>query len=211
MRLSFGPFVFDRAARQLLTDGEPRPLEPKAYELLDLLISRLPGAVSKAEIRDRVWPKTFVSESTFSSLVSQVRGSLDCQRRAHVRPDVHGFGYAFEGEAIEDAAPRPAARASAHLEWEGALLRLSDGENLIGRDDDEAVRIDVAGVSRHHACITALGGRFTLEDLGSQNGIFLREERLTVPADAEDGDLFRLGQTKLVFRRVHASETRTEG
>ncbi len=211
MRVCFGPFVLDRAARQLLADGEPRALEPKAYELLDLLISRRPAAVSKAEIRDRVWPQTFVSESTLSSLVSQVRGALENGGGLAFVRTVHRFGYAFEGEASEDEARRPADRATAHVEWEGALLRLSEGENLIGRDDDVAVRIDVAGVSRHHARITAEGGRFTLEDLGSKNGTFLREARLAVPADLEDGDAFRLGQTRLVFRRWRASETRTEG
>ena len=186
-------------------------LEPKAYELLDLLIGRRPAAVSKAEIRDRVWPKTFVSESTLSSLVSQVRGALENEGGLAFLRTVHGYGYAFEGEAVEDGARRSPERATAHVEWEGALLRLSEGENLIGRDDDVAVRIDVAGVSRRHARITALGGRFTLDDLGSKNGTFLREERLLAPADLEDGDAFRLGQTRLVFRRKSALETRTDG
>ena len=51
MRVRFGDFVLDRATRQLTKNGEVRPLEPKAYELLDLLISRRPAAVSKQEIR----------------------------------------------------------------------------------------------------------------------------------------------------------------
>jgi len=211
MRVRFGPFVLDREARQLLKEGEPRPLEPKAYELLDLLVRRRPAAVSKEEIRDGVWPKTFVSESTLSSLVSQVRRALENGgERGFVRT-VHGFGYAFEAEATEDEPRRRPASVAGYIEWEHGVARLGEGENVIGRDDDVAVRIDVAGVSRHHARITEAGGRFTLEDLTSKNGTFLREERLVTAAALEDGDAMRLGRTTLVFRCKRAPRTRTEG
>jgi pSer/pThr/pTyr-binding forkhead associated (FHA) protein len=40
----------------------------------------------------------------------------------------------------------------------------------------------------------------TIEDLGSKNGTFVREERLQAPAILEDGDTFRLGQLLLVYR-----------
>ena len=211
MRVRFGAFVLDRAARQLLKEGEPRPLEPKAYELLDLLIRRRPAAVSKEEIRDGVWPKTFVSESTLSSLVSQVRGALEDEEGPRFVRTVHGFGYAFDAEATEEAPRLPPASIAGYIEWEGRVLPLGEGENVIGRDEGVAVRIDVAGVSRHHARITAAGGRFTLEDLSSKNGTYLREQRLAAPGALEDGDAVRLGQTKLVFRCKRAPETRTEG
>src|SRR5258708_18848460 len=77
MRVRFGDFVLDRAIRQLLKKDALRPREPKAYELLDLLISRRPAAVSKQEIRDGLWPDTFVSESHLSSLAARVRRTLD--------------------------------------------------------------------------------------------------------------------------------------
>ena len=71
---------------------------------------------------------------------------------------------------------------------------------MIGRGEEVAVRIDVDGVSRRHARIVADGGRFTLEDLGSKNGTYVREQRLKAAAALEDGDAFRLGRTLLVFR-----------
>ena len=37
----------------------PVVLEPKAYELLSLLVARRPKALSKAQIRDVLWPGTF--------------------------------------------------------------------------------------------------------------------------------------------------------
>ena len=200
MRVRFGPFVLDRAARQLLKDGEPRPLEPKAYALLDLLIRRRPAAVSKEEIRDAVWPKTFVSESTLSSLVSQVRGALEKGEGPGLVRTVHGFGYAFEAEATEDEPSRPPAPVAGYIEWEDGVARLGEGENVIGRDDDVAVRIDVAGVSRHHARITAASGRFTLEDLGSKNGTRLREKKIAAAARLADKDTIKIGPASLVFR-----------
>jgi hypothetical protein len=47
------------ATRQLRKGDSPQRLEPQAFELLDLLIARRPAAVSKQEIRDRLWPDTF--------------------------------------------------------------------------------------------------------------------------------------------------------
>jgi DNA-binding winged helix-turn-helix (wHTH) protein len=201
MRVRFGDFVLDRATRQLLKNGEPRPLEPKAYELLDLLISRRPAAVSKQEIRDGLWPDTFVSESHLSSLAARVRRALDAgaEGPSFLRT-VHGFGYAFGAEAIEEEGRRRPERALAQIEWEGGVLRLMEGENVIGRGEDVAVRIDVDGVSRRHARIVADGGQFTLEDLGSKNGTYLREQRLEASAALHDGDAFRLGRTAVVFR-----------
>lgn len=200
MRLRFGDFVLDRATRQLLKHGEVRPLEPKAYELLDLLMSRRPAAVSKQEIRDGLWPATFVSESHLSSLAARVRRALDTGAgRSGFLRTVHGFGYAFEAEVAEEKPKRRPAGRVAQIEWERGVLQLMEGENVIGRGEEVAVRIDVDGVSRRHARIVADGGRFTLEDLGSKNGTYLREQRLEGPAALEDGDAFRLGRTMLVF------------
>jgi DNA-binding winged helix-turn-helix (wHTH) protein len=46
MSVRFGDFELDRERRQLLRSGEPVPLEPKAYELLSLLVERRPRALS---------------------------------------------------------------------------------------------------------------------------------------------------------------------
>jgi DNA-binding winged helix-turn-helix (wHTH) protein len=213
MRIRFGDFLLDRATRQLSKNGQVRPLEPKAYALLDLLISRRPAAVSKQEIRDGLWPDTFVAESHLSSLAARVRRALDTGAGgAGFLRTVHGFGYAFEADAAEEEPPRRPERAGAQIEWERGVLPLMEGENLIGRGEEMAVRIDVNGVSRRHARIVADGGRFTLEDLGSKNGTYLREQRLEGPAALEDGDAFRLGRTMLVFSlRRDRGTTLTEG
>jgi DNA-binding winged helix-turn-helix (wHTH) protein len=44
--LSFGDFELDQERRQLLRSGRPVALEPKAYELLSLLVERRPRVLS---------------------------------------------------------------------------------------------------------------------------------------------------------------------
>ena len=102
MAVSFGDFAFDQERRQLLRSGEPVPLETKAYELLGLLLARRPNALSKVQIREVLWPGTLVSESALARLVTQLRAACgdDAQAPRFIRT-VHGFGYAFCGDARE--------------------------------------------------------------------------------------------------------------
>ena len=118
MPVIFGDFMLDRPARQLRRGAEVVHLEPKAFELLDLLIRRRPEAVSKGDIKDRLWPDTFVSESSLMGLVSRIRQALgDDPKRPRFLRTVHGFGYAFSGEVSERSSTnagegRPAAQVS---------------------------------------------------------------------------------------------------
>lgn len=210
MQVRFGDFVLDRATRQLLRAGAEQRLEPKAFELLDLLVDRRPTAVSKQEIRDRLWPSTFVSESSLTGLVAQIRQALgDDPRTPHYVRTVHGFGYAFLAEGT--AAGRRGERRAIVL-WDERKFLLVEGENVLGRDDDLAVTVDWPGVSRRHARIVLSGGTATLEDLQSKNGTFVGEERLTGPRPLSDGETFRLGRLLLVFRLQGSdAPTRTEG
>jgi DNA-binding winged helix-turn-helix (wHTH) protein len=212
MRVEFGDFTLDRGARRLLRGGKELHLEPKALELLGLLLERRPEAVAKPEIRDRLWPDTFVSESNLTGLVAQVREALgDDPRQPRYIRTVHGFGYAFavegDGPGVETAPPRVAPRVI----WERKIIPLVPGENVLGRDEEATVRIDSPGVSRRHARIVVEKGRARLEDLGSKNGTYLKEERLAGPGALEDGDTFRLGRLLLVYRSsALRGPTRTE-
>jgi DNA-binding winged helix-turn-helix (wHTH) protein len=210
MRVSFSEFVLDTASRQLFRAGTRVHLEPKALELLELLLARRPEAVSKTEIQRRLWPDTFVSESSLTGLVAQVRKALaDDRRQERFLRTVHGFGYAFSGEVGTAAGGEttPAAR----LVWEEAVFPLQPGDNLLGRSGEASVRIDAPGVSRRHARIVVTDDGATIEDLASKNGTFVGERRLDAPAVLHDGDRLRLGRQLLVFRRAgSAAATWTE-
>jgi DNA-binding winged helix-turn-helix (wHTH) protein len=201
MRVPFGEFTLDRGTRQLLRGGKELHLEPKAFELLDLLLLKRPEAVAKPEIRDRLWPETFVSESNLSGLVAQLRKALgDDPRQPRYIRTVYGFGYAFADAKEEPSWARRAARVAPRVIWEKRIIPLAPGENVLGRDEEAAVRIDSPGVSRRHARILVENGRTVLEDLHSKNGTFLKEERLEGLGVLEDGDNFRLGRILLVYR-----------
>jgi len=208
MRVSFEGFVLDTSMRQLSRSGARVHLEPKALELLELLVARRPAAVSKAEIQERLWPDTFVSESSLTGLVAQVRKALDDDRRQErFLRTVHGFGYAFIGEVTLGGAAATAAR----LVWEDAVFELRPGEHVLGRSEEAQVRLDAPGVSRRHARIVVTSDEATIEDLASKNGTYVGERRLEGPSALQDGDRVRLGSQLLVFRRAgSAAPTRTE-
>ena len=56
MKVRFGECAFDLDTRRLERSGRPVELTAKAFALLELLIAKRPRAVSKAEIRDTLWP-----------------------------------------------------------------------------------------------------------------------------------------------------------
>jgi DNA-binding winged helix-turn-helix (wHTH) protein len=210
MRVSFSEFVLDTAMRQLFRGGTRVHLEPKALELLELLVAHRPEAVSKTEIQRRLWPDTFVSESSLTGLVAQVRKALaDDRRQERFLRTVHGFGYAFSGEIATGAGKQP--DPPARLIWEESVFLLQPGDNLLGRSEEASVRIEAPGVSRRHARIVVTDDRATIEDLASKNGTFVGERRLDGPTSLLDGDRLRLGRQLLVFRRAgSAAPTWTE-
>jgi DNA-binding winged helix-turn-helix (wHTH) protein len=210
MRVAFNEFVLDTARRQLFRGGDPLHLEPKALELLELLVERRPEAVSKGEIHRRLWPDSFVTESSLTGLVAQVRKALgEDGRRDGVLRTVHRFGYAFHGD-VEVPPVRPVG-PPARIVWEDAVYALKSGENVLGRAEEATVRIEAPDVSRRHARIVIAGEEASIEDLGSKNGTFVGEERIGGPVPLRDGDRFLLGGQVLVFRRSGpAANTWTE-
>lgn len=195
----FGSFVMDPARRQLTLTGEEIHLTPRAFDLLALLISEAPRVVSKAELHERLWAGTFVTDATVVSVIKELRRALrDQDDGSRIIRTVHRVGYAFCAR-IDRATP--AAIGSAHwLVLQGRRIRLEPGDNLIGRDPTATVHLDLAGVSRRHARIVVGEGQVILEDLGSKNGTMLEDVRQTAPAALKDGDHVQVGSAVLVYR-----------
>ena len=72
----FGPFRLDTGGRELLLDGRPLSLTPKAYETLLVLVEGAGRVVSREELMARVWPDQFVEENNLSQSVSALRKAL---------------------------------------------------------------------------------------------------------------------------------------
>lgn len=214
MRVSFGDCVLDLDRRQLVRGDRDVHLTPKALDLLALLLAERPRAVAKTEIRDRLWPGTFVSESNLTTLVTELRAALgDAARSPRYLKTVPRYGYAFCGTATEGAGQRPVGRRRGlhfTLEWADEQVALREGENMIGREEDAAAWIESASVSRRHARIVVSDGRATLEDLGSKNGTFVRGQRIRSPVALANGEEIRVGVVALRFRAFEAADsTRT--
>lgn len=206
-QLSFGPFTLDLDARQLFrgSDRLPVHLSPKAYEFLTVLVDSRPRALSKQELRERLWPATFISEATLASVVAELRDALGERGREgrYVRT-VHGFGYSFSADAHQ-ATPRDVSGARSWIVCNGREHPLVNGEHLIGRDHDVAIGLRSPSVSRHHAKIVIADDLATIEDLGSKNGTFVRGQAITARLELADGDQIRVGGFELTFRILSGS------
>lgn len=69
---------------------------------------------------------------------------------------------------------------------------------VIGRNPECEVQLDLVSVSRQHACIEDVGGRFYVGDLGSRNGVRLAD-RQVARAELHDGDVITVGEVQLRF------------
>jgi hypothetical protein len=120
-------------------------------------------------------------------------------------------------EAVEDSAvpAAPVARAPAPAPAGAYPLRprlivsvgdeesayfLTHAVTVIGRASDCDLRIEDAGVSRHHAEVRYSDGRVGVVDLGSTNGIAVNGKP-TERVELKDGDRVDIGHSTLIFRR----------
>jgi len=145
----FGTCVLDFDARQLFRDGRAAHLSPKAFELLKILITERPKALSKDELHARIWQGTFVSDDSLATLVAEARAVIgDQARRPTFLRTVHGFGYAFSSGV--EVADSPSSQESAVAGWlviQGRAIVLKEGEHVIGRDPGVPVLLDSIRVS----------------------------------------------------------------
>lgn len=76
-----------------------------------------------------------------------------------------------------------------------------DGTLQVGRAEACQVRLPDTYASAFHARIFSRDGSWFLEDLGSTNGTYLNQRRITAPAELRAGDKVRIGKTTLEFKR----------
>jgi DNA-binding winged helix-turn-helix (wHTH) protein len=205
-RARFGPFLLDQGTREMRRGLEPIHLTPKAFDLLTLLIEHRPRAVPKAVLHDRLWPKTFVADANLAILIGEVRAALDdtARRPTYIRT-IHGYGYAFCAELIDESihgahVQGSASGATCWLISKTQHVALREGENCVGRDPSVNVWLDAKSVSRRHACIVVDCADATIRDLGSKNGTWVQGQRLTSETSLSDGDQIRFGSIRMTFR-----------
>ncbi len=181
------------------------PLEPKVYELLEVLIKRRPAVVTNNELDEFLWPQVYVARTSLTRLVSKLRAALgDTPHGSNVIRTAYKTGYAF----CADVTCVPSAAdpsATIELVWNKQSLPLTNGVHMTGRDDACGLVIDAGTVSRHHARITVVSGAATIEDLGSTNGTYVNGTQISGPTRLGFGDEISLGSEVLKVRRRGAS------
>ena len=201
MRLGFGDCVFDSDTRELTRAGRAVHVSPKAFRLLELLLKSRPRALSKSELKDAIWPKTFVLETNLANLAAELRAALgEKGRQSRVIRPVHGFGYAFSGDARDEGESKTAPQASFRLLAGDEEFRLREGRTIVGRDRSAEVFLDDSTVSRRHARLVVDGSNVTIEDLGSKNGTFVSGRKVEVVSALTDGDEIQVGSVFLTLQ-----------
>jgi DNA-binding winged helix-turn-helix (wHTH) protein len=204
LRFSFDTWTLDADRRVLLRGEEAVSLSPKAFDLLKLLVEHHERAFSKADLHQHLWPNTFVSDGSLTILVAEIRQVLqdDAEQPRFIRT-VRRFGYGFCASVVKtDSAQMPLVPHNAWVIWGNRSMAVGEGETILGRALDATIRFDVPGVSRRHARISVEGAQIVVEDLGSQNGTYVRGEKISGRAALADGDELRLGPVSMVIRVV---------
>lgn len=201
MTVRVGAFVLDSDRRQVMRGDAVIHLTAKAFDLLVLLVDEAPRVVKKAELHERLWPETFVSDAALGALVKELRRALDDRDgETPIIRTAHGVGYACA--ALLERGPVPPAPVSRWIVAGGRRIALAAGQNLIGRDPAATVLLDMPGVSRRHARIVIDHRGAVLEDLDSKNGTRIGDALVTGATTLHDGDAIHVGPVLVVY---HAS------
>ena len=91
----------------------------------------------------------------------------------------------------------------------GRRFVLRDGQSwAIGRGDGCAVLLDSRSVSRLHALVQRRdGGAMSLVDLGSRNGSFVNQRRVSLPVALNDRDQLVFGDQEFLFHNPEEAGT----
>lgn len=102
-------FVLDLEAYRLERAGVHVPLEPKAFNLLALLVGKAGRLFTKQEIFDALWPATAVTDHALTRVVAQLRKALgDEAREARYLETVPTRGYRWIRPLDPDTVHTPA-------------------------------------------------------------------------------------------------------
>jgi len=105
----FGPFHLDLRRRQLLRGEEVVALTPKAFDLLQVLVTHADRVLEKDELMKRIWPDSFVGEDSLTQNVAVLRKMLgDASDSPRYIATIHKHGYRFVAAVREHHAPEPA-------------------------------------------------------------------------------------------------------
>jgi hypothetical protein len=84
----------------------------------------------------------------------------------------------------------------------GKTFELTRNELTIGRDNNNEIVINDAEVSRRHCRLLLQGDGYVIEDLGSTNGTFVNEQRVTGQRALHSGETLRVGDNVTLIYEI---------
>jgi len=129
MLLRFGDCELDTTAREIRLAGEPRSLEPRAYDLLAFLAERRNRVVTKQELLAAVWAGQRVADASIARAVMKARQAIGDTGEPPLIRTIPRVGYRLSVQSQESAnLPPPTDAASA----EPLRIALLPFENATG-------------------------------------------------------------------------------
>lgn len=101
------------------------------------------------------------------------------------------------GPVAPATSPDPLSRFPL-LEIDGQRYNLTGATTVIGRGTEADIVVDDNGVSRRHISLEVTPEGTILTDLGSTNGTFVEEQRIT-EVTLVDGNAIRIGRTPIMY------------
>src|SRR5678816_2722343 len=115
MVLCFDRFRFDSANQRLEGASGAVALNPKAFEVLRVLIERRGQLVSKDQLLGEVWPDTHVTDGVLKVCIAEIRKALsDSVREPRFIETVHRRGYRFGAEVPSAPSAEAPGRRDGH-------------------------------------------------------------------------------------------------
>jgi diguanylate cyclase (GGDEF)-like protein len=81
----------------------------------------------------------------------------------------------------------------------GLRYPLQESHIVIGRDPESPIFVAEPSISRRHAAFHQSGSFIEIEDLGSMNGTFVNDAKISARTILKDGDMLRLGTILFKF------------
>jgi len=105
----FGRFTLDLSERRLLDLDIPRPLTPKAFDVLSILVERAGHLVEKDELMKEVWPDSIVEEANVARIIHTLRRTFgdDGNGNSFIETvPTKGYRFVAPVETVERAAAK---------------------------------------------------------------------------------------------------------
>lgn len=138
MTIAFGEFEIDLEARELRRGKSIVTIEPKAFDVLSLLLENRQRVVTKDELVDVVWQGRFISDSAMSTAIKAARAAVgDDGRSQTVIRTLHGLGFRFVAE-LRDLSTDTNGTDDAPRERPSQTNLRRRRRELVGRDAEKA-------------------------------------------------------------------------